>query len=55
MLNYIVKLIINKMKVYIKTLTGNTYTLKGVVPDETISDIKLRMSEIHEEPRFHAV
>ena len=43
------------MKVFVKCLTGDTYTLEGVQPDETIGDIKLRMSEIHEQPRFHAV
>ena len=42
------------MKIYVKTLMKITYTLEGVQPDETIGDIKFRMSEIHDQPKFHA-
>lgn len=38
-----------------KNLSGNTYTVENVYPDESINDFKLKLSEILEEPTFHTV
>ncbi len=41
------------MIIFVKSIPPQTFTLEGLEPDDTVGEIMLKMSEIHDHPEFH--